>query len=406
MDLMKEFELKTIIHNYIDRELKVIDFHTHLFPKSFKEFNLFGIENILNYHYLHAEFLKLNVMSATIFFSLSDKERAEQIWEELFVKRVPFSEATKGVLTILKSFNISSDSNYDILLDDFQKIDSKKYISTVYKLSNISKVVMTNDIFDIEEVKYYNNLDRNNFYTSIRLDTYFSNEVDNIELNGKVYDLSNNLELYLSDVVDILKPLYFAISVDDNFSIGDEKYTFLEKHIFPLSIKYNIPISLMIGVKRKVNPTYGLAGDAVVNYDLKHLERILLKNQEITFCLTMLSRENQYESTVLSRKFQNLILFGNWWFLNNDIFINEITRMRMNLLGSSFIPQHSDARVLEHLIYKWKHTSLVFKDILFDYFSFLSENNYKLSKKIIETTIDHFYNGEVRRIIKENKCIT
>ena len=30
--------------------------------------------------------------------------------------------------------------------------------------------------------------------------------------------------------------------------------------------------------------------------------------------------------------------------------------MRIELLGTSFIPQHSDARVLDQLIYKWDHS--------------------------------------------------
>ena len=40
-------------------------------------------------------------------------------------------------------------------------------------------------------------------------------------------------------------------------------------------------------------------------------------------------------------------LLGCWWFVNNPSLIDEITRMRMELLGTSFIPQHSDARILD-----------------------------------------------------------
>jgi hypothetical protein len=35
-------------------------------------------------------------------------------------------------------------------------------------------------------------------------------------------------------------------------------------------------------------------------------------------------------------------------------------------LGTSFIPQHSDARVLEQLIYKWKHARNEIADALCD----------------------------------------
>jgi hypothetical protein len=58
----------------------------------------------------------------------------------------------------------------------------------------------------------------------------------------------------------------------------------------------------------------------------------------------MLARENQHELAVAARKFGNLMVFGCWWFVNNPSLITEITRMRVELLGTSFIPQHSDAR--------------------------------------------------------------
>ena len=62
--------------------------------------------------------------------------------------------------------------------------------------------------------------------------------------------------------------------------------------------------------------------------------------------------ENQHELCVAARKFNNLMPFGCWWFLNNPSIVSEITRERLELLGPSFIPQHSDARVLEHLLWQ------------------------------------------------------
>jgi hypothetical protein len=72
--------------------------------------------------------------------------------------------------------------------------------------------------------------------------------------------------------------------------------------------------------------------------------------------VTMLSRENQHELCVAARKFANLMPFGCWWFLNNPSIVSEITRERLELLGPTFVPQHSDARVLEQLLYKWPHS--------------------------------------------------
>src|SRR6185369_18015135 len=78
----------------------------------------------------------------------------------------------------------------------------------------------------------------------------------------------------------------------------------------------------------------------------------------------LLSRENQHELCVLTRKFSNLMLFGCWWFLNNASVVEEITRERFEMLGLGFIAQNSDARVLEQLIYKWRNTRRTIGPIL------------------------------------------
>jgi len=79
--------------------------------------------------------------------------------------------------------------------------------------------------------------------------------------------------------------------------------------------------------------------------------------------------ENQHELCVLARKFRNLHLFGCWWFTNVPSVIDEITRLRLELLGLSFTPQHSDARVLDQLIYKWTHFRRILAGALTDQYS-------------------------------------
>jgi hypothetical protein len=56
--------------------------------------------------------------------------------------------------------------------------------------------------------------------------------------------------------------------------------------------------------------------------------------------------------------------FGCWWFLNNPSLVAEITRERIEMLGASFIAQHSDACILEQLIYKWRHSRQVIAESL------------------------------------------
>lgn len=120
----------------------------------------------------------------------------------------------------------------------------------------------------------------------------------------------------------------------------------------------------MIGVRRQVNPRLRLGGDGVGRADLRSLENLCRNFPNNRFLASVLSRENHHELCVDARKFNNLIPFGCWWFLNNPSIVEEITRERIELLGISFIPQHSDARVLEQVIYKWRNTRTTLAPIL------------------------------------------
>src|SRR5205085_6844002 len=129
--------------------------------------------------------------------------------------------------------------------------------------------------------------------------------------------------------------------------------------VMPTAVAHDLSFAVMIGVRRQVNPALRMAGDGLGRADVSALERLCAAYPDARFLATFLSRENQHELCVAARKFKNLMPFGCWWFLNNPSIISEITRERIELLGTSFIPQHSDARILEQLIYKWKHSRRV-----------------------------------------------
>jgi hypothetical protein len=131
---------------------------------------------------------------------------------------------------------------------------------------------------------------------------------------------------------------------------------------------------MMIGVRRQVNPALQDAGDALGRADVSAVHRLCRDFPENRFLVTMLSRENQHELCVAARKFSNLMPFGCWWFLSNPSIVYEITRERLELLGTTFIPQHSDARVLEQLLYKWTHSRRDVADALADQYSRVIES--------------------------------
>ena len=158
-----------------------------------------------------------------------------------------------------------------------------------------------------------------------------------------------------------------ALSLPDQFKFPDDdiRDRLIREVVLPTARDHRLPLALMMGVRRGVNPALRAAGDGMGRADISSLERLCAAYADVRFLATVLSRENQHELCVSARKFNNLMPFGCWWFLNNPSIVSEITRERLELLGTSFIPQHSDARVLEQLIYKWGHSRRLIAAALF-----------------------------------------
>jgi hypothetical protein len=115
----------------------------------------------------------------------------------------------------------------------------------------------------------------------------------------------------------------------------------------------------------------------------------------------VLSRENQHELCVYTRKFSNLLPFGCWWFLNNPSIVEEITRERLEMLGMSFIPQHSDARVLEQLIYKWRNTCRTMAPILANSYKLLAADGRTITRAEIQRDVHCLFRGNFERCTRK-----
>jgi hypothetical protein len=153
----------------------------------------------------------------------------------------------------------------------------------------------------------------------------------------------------------------------------------------------------MIGVRRQVNPRLRLAGDAVGKAGLRAVENLCRAFPDNRFLVSVLSRENQHELAVYSRKFNNLMPFGCWWFLNNPSIVEEITKERIELLGTSFIPQHSDARVLEQVIYKWQNTRRTLAPILANAYQLLHADGAEITRQKIQRDINRLFRGNFEK---------
>ncbi|HUT63133.1 MAG TPA: glucuronate isomerase [Anaerolineae bacterium] len=396
----------------------VLDVHTHIYDSNFGKLLLWGIDDLLTYHYLIAEVFRVAPISYDRFWAMSKSEQADYIWKHLFIERSPLSEASRGVVTLLNELNFdSTDRNLDTIREFFTDITIEEYIDLVFEKAGVREVIMTNDPFDeSERLVWEGELKRDKrFRAALRIDrllTDWDKACNDLvswgyEVEKRLGDWTlSEIRRFISDWVKIMKPAYMAASLPPTFTYPDVSPCgrIIDNCILPVGKEYGLPFSMMIGVKKQVNPHLKLAGDSIGKADISALERLCSEHHHNKFLVTMLSRENQHELCVTARKFSNLMIFGCWWFLNNPSIMEEITRERLELLGLSMIPQHSDARILDQLIYKWKHSRKVIADVLADKYAGLVEAGWKINENDVKRDVEQLFGGIFDQFVgKENR---
>ena len=388
-----------------------IDIHTHLFMPSLGELGLWGIDELVTYHYLEAELFRSSDIRSDEYFALSKRGKADLIWRTLFVENAPLSEATRGVTAVLSAFGLpTATEDLSVAREFFAAQKLEQHIDQVLKMSGLSEVVMTNDPLDpAEGPRWEAGLERHaKFHPVLRLDGMLNKWALNwTTMAAKGYGVDEECSdayvaearRFLADWMGRMDPVYAAVSLPDTFQFPEDSIRgrLLAGAVLPACREFDIPLSLMIGVRYLVNPAMKLAGDAVGKADLQSLERMAVNYPENRFLVSVLSRENQHELCVYARKFRNLMVFGCWWFLNQPSVVEEMTRERLEMLGTTFIPQHSDARVLEQLIYKWRNTRRTLAPILANTFRLLAEDGRPVTQNDIQREVTRLFRSNFER---------
>ena len=398
----------TLLQTVVEEELAAtpfVDIHTHLYMPSLGKLGLWGIDELLTYHYLEAELFRASSVRPAEYWELSKRAQADLIWRTLFVEQAPVSEATRGVVAVLNAFGLPTQST-DLreARGYFAAQELSAHIRHVFQLAGISGAVMTNDPLDPEEARLWESDPQRDplFHPVLRLDRILNKWPEHWEkLAAQGYAVDRNaagsssreVRRFLDSWGKRMRPVYMAVSLPDTFTYPDDtiRGRLLKESVLPACREFRIPLSLMIGVRYLVNPALRLAGDAVGKADLGAVERICLEHPDNRFLISVLSRENQHELCVYARKFANLMPFGCWWFLNNPSIVEEMTRERLEMLGTSFIPQHSDARVLEQVIYKWRNTRRTMGPILTNMYRLLIEDGRPVAREEIQRDITRLF---------------
>lgn len=393
---------------HVVADMPVFDMHTHLFPPAFGDFSRWGIDNLLTYHYLVAEVMRSGEVPPAEFRRMTQQTQADLIWDLLFVRSSPLSEATRGVIAVMSALGLDP-SRRDLreARQFFRDTTGEQQVDIVLSRARVSTVVMTNDPFDPAEAALWlrGRPADARFKAALRIDPLLNDwHSARRALSDAGYSAGATIDAlavaearrFLDEWIERMDPFYLAVSLPDDFTWPDEsaRSHLIEQVILPTCREHGLPFAMMVGVRRGVNPVLGDAGDGLGRADVSALHRLCRAHPDNRFLVTMLSRENQHELCVAARKFANLMPFGCWWFLNNPSIVSEITRERLELLGPTFIPQHSDARVLEQLLYKWPHSRRDIANALGDQYAGIVENGRRITAAEISR--------DVRRLFSEN----
>lgn len=397
----------------LDRQ-PVTDLHTHCYTPKFgaspdpKGLLLWGIDELVTYHYCIAEVYRIvpaSVLPYEQFWKMSKTEQADHIWKHLFVENTPVSEACRGVMTTLAKLGL--DPNEKTLAPYRQWFSEQTpdgYIDLVMQTANVDSITMTNPVFDDAERQMWLDDptvgDDPRFEAVLRIDPLLRDwPTASANLRQWGYDAAedfsgntvNEVRRFLNEWLDRMKAIYVAMSLPPEFQYPDPNNPrgnqFIDDCLMPVLAERGLPWAMMIGSRMRVNPALNDAGDMVGKSDVLSVVNLCAAHPNNKFFCTMLARENQHELCIAARKFGNLMLFGCWWFLNNPSLIDEITRMRLELLGTTFVPQHSDARVLDQLIYKWHHTRAILADVLTDKYTDLAATGYNVTQAQIDRDV-------------------
>lgn len=390
-------------------DVTVSDIHTHLFPPSHGKLLLWGVDELLTYHYLVAELFTVAPGSLTPakFWKLPRGRQADLVWEHLFLAGGALSEACRGVITTLNMLGLDvAKRDLAAVRKWFSRQTIDEYLPRAFQLAGIDYAVMTNDPFKPQEVRHWK-AGKNCpdcLKPALRIDTMILDWPGACKTmsaagykTGPAGGASSFAEgrKFLLDWAQKIKPLYLAASLGADFAYPSEATgaAVVRDVVVPAAIELGIPLAMMIGVRKGVNPALADGGDGVGVADVTAVQHLCQEFPKAKFIVTMLSRVNQHELCVLARKFGRLHVEGCWWFCNDPSIVEEITRMRLELLGTAFTAQHSDARVLDQVIYKWAHMRKIVADVLVDKYGDLFAASWRPTADEIRRDVRAIFGG-------------
>src|SRR5947209_4067865 len=119
----------------------VVDIHTHLYDPAIEPLLLWGIDELLTYHYLIAEGFRWLDLSYERFWNLSKADQAQLIWDKLFIEHSPISESCRGILTTLQLLGLDTRKrDLPLIRKWFAEQDRNQHLDRSLQLAGVSRI--------------------------------------------------------------------------------------------------------------------------------------------------------------------------------------------------------------------------------------------------------------------------
>ena len=219
------------------------------------------------------------------FFALTKEQQADLVWRELFVAHSPVSEACQGVLTVLHRFGLDAHvRDLPALRTWFEQWPLGDACQPRARTGQRrAEIYMTNSPFDDAERPVWKDgfLRDERFAAALRIDPLL------VDWPGGAAAGVVGLRRGRGAVrarpptrcagswptgPGGMNARYLMVSLPPDFAFpaGTDTAQLLEQAVLPHCREFGLPLALMLGVRRAVNPRLQLAGDGVGR---SHLER-------------------------------------------------------------------------------------------------------------------------------------
>src|SRR5436190_16892845 len=238
--------------------VRVEDIHTHLYDPAFGDLLLWGIDDLLTYHYLIAETFRFSAIPYEKYWQLSKTEQANLIWEQLFIRHSPISEACRGVLTTLKRLGLDvKKRDLPMVRKWFSNWTPDEYTTRCMELAGTQSICMTNSPFDDQERPIWERgFQRDGrFRAALRIDPLilsWNNTLGRLlEWGYKVKpDLTaktiSEVRRFLEDWTRRMKAEFVMVSLPPEFNYPDSSdcARLIERAILPHCREFNLPFAV------------------------------------------------------------------------------------------------------------------------------------------------------------------